>query len=307
MSLPFSLDLPSPLQSFIPPTNRKHACWVKRDDLIHPVISGNKWRKLAAHFASPLPTHITSFGGGHSNHLHALGYACQQLGIPFRAIIRGDYSQHPTPCIHDLLAWGTHIDYVKKAQFRAYRDAPETCAANGLVIPEGGFTADALTGIGHIIQELHTQLGDLAMQPITLICPVATGTTLAGLIKAAPAHWQIVGIAVLKGADYLHNNVQSLLDHALLSQTEPPSQQAAWHIEDGFHAGGYAKTTPALAQFVSDWSATQFPVEPVYSGKAVWALVNLLETKKIKTKHIIYLHTGGLQGARKTPNSELIS
>jgi 1-aminocyclopropane-1-carboxylate deaminase len=302
MHLPFSLDLPSPLQQVPGLTGKEYQCWVKRDDLIHAVISGNKWRKLAAHFAHPLPSKMTSFGGGHSNHLHALGYACRQLQIPFRAIIRGDYSQHPTPCICDLLAWGAEIEYVTKVQFREYRETPAIAEQEGLVIPEGGFSHHALSGVAQIVTELHQQLGALNAEPITLICPVATGTTLAGLIKAAPAHWHVVGIAVLKGKGYLEDNVQALLPNSFDS-----AHRASWHIEHGYHAGGYAKASDTLTTFVAHWSEAYFPIEPVYSGKAVWALANLLKSQKIKTKKIIYLHTGGLQGARKIGNSELIS
>ena len=104
-----SIELPSPLQSFTfaqvsaqDDNETSPRLWVKRDDLIHPIISGNKWRKLAGSLTQSerLPQRIISFGGGYSNHLHALAYTCHKLGIPFHAIIRGDYSGRLTPCLH---------------------------------------------------------------------------------------------------------------------------------------------------------------------------------------------------------------
>ena len=137
-----TLVQPSPLELFTPnwPGASDVTIYIKRDDKIHPVISGNKWRKLkhfirefvdqsglsraegslpaegSASAEGSLPTEdsvrLISFGGGFSNHLHALGYVCYQLAIPLTVVIRGNYSSSPTPMINDLIAWNANIEYV---------------------------------------------------------------------------------------------------------------------------------------------------------------------------------------------------
>ena len=296
------LKLPSPLQqlslnseSIGAPIAENHFAtqllWCKRDDLIHPIISGNKWRKLAytlTHYKGI--EHIISYGGGYSNHLHALGYVCYQENIKFTARIRGDYREHPTPMINDLNEWGVQIEYLNKKAFKHIRAQSQQSIQDGeLVIPEGGFTQSGLEGVGVIIHELLAQHQAFTTEAVTIVLPVATGTTLAGLVKEAPANWFIQGIAVLKGQQYLEDNV-----HSLIGDSYPN-----WHINHEFHAGGYAKTHSELKEFLLQWDHKICPIEPVYSGKAVWGLNNLIINQKINSKHIIYLHTGGLQGARK--------
>lgn len=296
------LKLPSPLQqlslnsenigaSIAENHGATQLLWCKRDDLIHPIISGNKWRKLVHTLTHHKGIHhIISYGGGFSNHLHALGYICYRENIHFTARIRGDYRKHPTPMITDLSNWGTQIEYLDKQAFKQVREQPHQSIQDGvLVIPEGGFMQSGLAGVGVIIQELLSQHPAFATEAVTIVVPVATGTTLAGLVQQAPANWFIQGIAVLKGQQYLENNVHALIGDSYTN----------WHINHEFHAGGYAKKTPELNDFLDQWDHEACPIEPVYSGKAVWGLNNLIEQQKINSKHIIYLHTGGLQGARK--------
>ena len=120
-----SLTLPSPVEPFFPKWKgaEKVSLFVKRDDAIHPIMSGNKWRKLSNALPPSLPKAIVSFGGGFSNHLHALGFICFKLGIPFTAIIRGDYSATPSPMIKDLIQWQTHIEYVDRITYKKRSDS----------------------------------------------------------------------------------------------------------------------------------------------------------------------------------------
>lgn len=292
------LKIPSPLQQLSLHSDStaaakavKYKLWCKRDDLIHPVMSGNKWRKLAHSFHTHQDIrHIISYGGGFSNHLHALGYFCHKKNIQFTARIRGDYRQHPTPMITDLSNWGTQIEYLNKDAFKLAREQSKYGYKDGLLhIPEGGFNQSGLQGVSDIIKELLAQHLAFSSEPVTIVLPVATGTTLAGLAKHAPNHWFIQGIAVLKGEQYLEQNVQSLIGDAYTN----------WHINHAYHAGGYAKTNAELNEFLTQWDHAHCPIERIYSGKAAWGLQNLVNEQKINSKHIIYLHTGGLQGARK--------
>jgi 1-aminocyclopropane-1-carboxylate deaminase len=271
---------------------------VKRDDLLHPVISGNKWRKLK-HALTPAiaakTQHIISFGGGFSNHLHALGYCCHQLNIQFTAIIRGDYSHNPSPMLQDLICWKTNIQYVDRKTYQQ-RGEPDYLKMllrlypNALIIPEGGSQRQALQGVEEIIQELQVQYD-------YILAPVASGGTLAGLIQGATQDvkhhsCQILGIGVLKGEGYLEQLVRDLLVE--------DDNNKNWQINHHYHFGGYAKSNHELKEFCDDfYQQTEIKIEPVYSGKLFFALRGLINNGYFPQKsRILALHTGGLQGAR---------
>jgi 1-aminocyclopropane-1-carboxylate deaminase len=271
---------------------------VKRDDLLHPIISGNKWRKLKYALVEACDSdvkHIVSFGGGYSNHLHALGYCCQQLGIHLSVIVRGDYSQNLSPMLRDLLSWGTDIQYVDRATYKQraepeYLQTVATKYPSALVIPEGGSQQQALKGVAEIIQEL-TQRYDY------ILAPVASGGTLAGLIEGLTetgnnATTQVLGIAVLKGQGYLEQLVESLLTGR--------HHKIDCKINHDYHFDGYAKSNGELKQFCAQFEQqTHIPVEPVYSGKLFYALYQLtLNGYFPNGSRVLALHTGGLQGAR---------
>ncbi|WP_293746750.1 pyridoxal-phosphate dependent enzyme [uncultured Paraglaciecola sp.] len=271
---------------------------VKRDDLLHPVISGNKWRKLKHALLPAIEAntkHIISFGGGFSNHLHALGYCCHTLNIRFTAIIRGDYSQNPSPMLLDLISWNTDILYVdrKTYQQRAepnYLKLLQHQYPDALVIPEGGSQLQALQGVEEIIQELQSQYD-------YILAPVASGGTLAGLIQGATKdlkqhNCQVLGIGVLKGEGYLEQLVKDLLRN--------DTDTNNWQINHNYHFGGYAKSNYELTQFCHDfYQQTEIEIEPVYSGKLFFALQDLINKGFFpKKSRILALHTGGLQGAR---------
>jgi 1-aminocyclopropane-1-carboxylate deaminase len=300
-----SLTLPSPLIPFKPNWEgaSKVSLFVKRDDAIHPVMSGNKWRKLSHALTSPLPKAIVSFGGGFSNHLHALGFVCHKLGIPLHAIIRGDYSASPTPMIEDLKSWGTHINYVdrityKKRNDSAYLQQLKQQHPDATIIPEGGSQAQALQGIENMVDEIDIDFD-------FIVAPVASGATLAGIVSAlnkrnknnaADTHQlavcKAIGVGVLKGEDYLEALVEQFLPASL--------GRSNWHIDHNYHFGGYAKAPNELQTFCNDFKNTfDFDIEPVYSGKAFWAVKDMLAKGMFKDgSRIVILHTGGLQGAR---------
>ena len=243
--------------------------FVKRDDRIHPVISGNKWRKLKfALNVSPSqcmdlpsdsgakpPCSVVSFGGGFSNHLHALGYLCNQLHIPFHAIIRGDYTKHPSPMIQDLVKWGAQILYVNKATYQqrdnsAYLTGLQKQFPDALIIPEGGSQMAAIKGVQDVINEI-----DIPFDRI--IAPVASGATLAGLTSALSPHQHAIGIGVLKGEGYLEGLVEQFLEPEFNSKcklTEASglgiNKKSQFSINHDFHCGGYGKIPPICKRSV---------------------------------------------------------
>ena len=298
-----SLTLPSPVEPFFPKWKgaEKVSLFVKRDDAIHPIMSGNKWRKLSNALPPSLPKAIVSFGGGFSNHLHALGFICFKLGIPFTAIIRGDYSATPSPMIKDLIQWQTHIEYVDRITYKKRSDSADLNELklqfpDAIIIPEGGSQAQALQGIKDMVDEIEVDFD-------FIVAPVASGATLAGIINALNKRnrttatdfrslHKVIGIGVLKGEGYLEGLVQKFLPIS--------KHQTSWHIDHNYHFGGYAKAPNELQTFCNDFNDNmEFKIEPVYSGKAFWAVKDMLAKGKFEDRsRIVVLHTGGLQGAR---------
>lgn len=284
-----------------------HTIWCKRDDMLHPIISGNKWRKLQPLLRQALHAniqHIGSFGGAYSNHLHALGYACHKLNIKFTAIVRAHPDSAPTPMLRDLKQWGVTIQYVSREDYklRALPDYTKALVLSlrlDLLIPEGGSDGNNLSGVGTIMEEIQRQ----EPQPFDLIVlPVASGGTMAGLIKYIAEHnlpTRVLGIAVLKGQGYLE---RSIIDLLATSANNTVTENRNWKIlhDEAFHGGGYAKVTSAHAEFRQRFFQAQgFMLDRVYNTKSFFALNQLLNQHKYDAfKRIMLLHTGGLQGDR---------
>jgi len=286
----------STLSRIVDSATRAHnvELWLKRDDLLHPVISGNKWRKLKYPLNDALyaGAHtVVSMGGAYSNHLHALAFAARELGLHSAAYIRGERSQALNPTLTDLQRWGMQLHFVSRSAYRDLRYSEMAAGALNLQagsywIPEGGASRQALTGVAEIVSEL-----DCAYD--VLVCACGTGTTLAGLIGAARAETKILGVAALKGGEFLHRDIP-----ALLGRLQPVCD---WELLLNYHCGGFAKTRPELTDFISNFRLTHdVPLEPVYTGKALYAIYDLLNKDYfVAGQRIVALHTGGLQGARR--------
>lgn len=263
--------------------------WVKRDDLIDPVISGNKWRKLKYildHAFSVGATKIVSMGGPYSNHLHALAYIGNRLGIKTEGLIRGEPQM--TPTLNDMRQWGMRLTFVSRGDYRKLREYKHWRSLPGLEInaywlPEGGAVDLALQGVSELVAELDS--------PYDIICcPCGTGTTLTGIIDAVTPTTRAIGFAALKGGDFLERDVQSLVRH--------PNHH--WHIVFDYHFGGFARTRPELFEFIDRFtSTTSIPLEPVYTGKMFYGIYDLIEQGFFRPgQRIVAVHTGGLQGNR---------
>lgn len=272
---------------------------VKRDDNIHPIISGNKWRKLKYNLEHAIKnrnvTGLLSFGGSYSNHIHALAYACYQQNIPCVGIIRGETHYANNFTLTWAQHWGMKLQFVDRKTYRRRYDTSylaqlQHAYPNHLVIPEGGSNEHAIAGVAEIITELAQQV-----DYDTLITPVGSGGTLAGLITGefnlnANKH-KLLGIAVLKEANYLKQTITQLLP-------EPAKKYHNWQLLTDFHRGGYAKFSSADVIRILEFNhITGVDFEPVYSGKMVLAFLDLLAQGYFaEGERIILLHTGGMQG-----------
>ncbi|MDP2097182.1 MAG: pyridoxal-phosphate dependent enzyme [Methylobacter sp.] len=265
--------------------------WMKRDDLLHPVISGNKWRKLKYiidHALSLSADTLVSMGGAYSNHLHALAYVGKVLGLKTIGLVRGEQPPMLTPTLRDMQAWGMALKFVSRSDYRLLRHYKSWHDLPGLKpgqywLPEGGAQRLALKGVAELVAEI-----DLRYDTICLPC--GTGTTLAGIVEPAPEQVSVLGFAALKNAGFLAADVAALL----------PQCRNNWQINLDYPFGGFAKTNTELTAFIEDFELkTRIPLEPVYTGKMMYALYDLIKKHHFKPgTRIITIHTGGLQGKR---------
>lgn len=265
--------------------------WVKRDDLLHPVISGNKWRKLKYILDHALSTGahtLISMGGAYSNHLHALAYVGRALGLKTIGLIRGEQPDTLNPTLVDMRNWGMELKFVSRSDYRDlrhYKDWQDLPSINPRQywLPEGGAQALALKGVAELVREID--------MPYDMLCvPCGTGTTLAGIIEAVPESVSVMGFAALKNAGFLTADVESLLSRPY----------ANWQINPDYHFGGFAQVNAELMAFIEAFELkTHVPLEPVYTGKMLYGLYDLIAQGCFRPgQRIIAVHTGGLQGKR---------
>ncbi|MDV2857966.1 1-aminocyclopropane-1-carboxylate deaminase/D-cysteine desulfhydrase [Oceanimonas sp. CAM02] len=284
----------SPLIPLEHTTLQQHrvALYIKRDDLLHPSISGNKWRKLKYVLRQALSEQaagLLSFGGAWSNHLHALAAAGNTLGMPTVGIVRGEPEYAANPTLSDAQGWGMQLAFVDRQTYRRRHHADFLAELRRrypgfYLIPEGGSCELALPGVAELWQELPAC--------DQLILPVASGGTLAGLLSARPEHTHLTGYAVLKGKDWLARTVQQLY--------APAESDNGWRLRLNHHGGGYAKCSVEDRSAITALStALGIPLEPIYSGKAMLGLFRDIEAGCYPPdSRLIFLHTGGLQSAR---------
>lgn len=273
-------------------SRRRIQLWVKRDDLLHPHISGNKWRKLKyvlRHALTEQARGVLTFGGAYSNHLHAVAAAGRELSLATVGVVRGEAGTVLNPTLSDAQGWGMRLEFVDRRQYRLRHqpDYLEQLARRhpGFhMVPEGGSCALALPGVAEIWRELPTI--------DELILPVASGGTLAGLLTARPPGTRVRGYAVLKGQHWLARTVHQLYPASLLD--------SGWQLQLEHHGGGYAKCSAAdRAAIMQLASELHVPLEPVYSGKALLGLFRDIDAGLYSAgSRLVFLHTGGLQGAR---------
>jgi len=303
------MTITSKLQTLHHPLFTQHNVQVqiKRDDLIHPIISGNKWRKLKYNLAHAIQQKntkgILSFGGSYSNHIHALAFACFEQKIPCVGIIRGETEYANNYTLSWAKHWGMQLHFVDRKTYRCRHDEDyltllQQDFPDFFIIPEGGSNHLAIPGVAEVVTELNQQT-----EFDTLITPVGSGGTLAGLItgdmpseipsdvSSKESNHKILGIAVLKNADYLIDEVNNLLP-------EHSKEHNNWQLLTKFHRGGYAKfSLEDTRRILAFNQITGVNFEPVYSGKMILAFLDLLEQDYFEAgERIVLLHTGGMQG-----------
>ncbi|GAB3007614.1 pyridoxal-phosphate dependent enzyme [Streptomyces pseudoechinosporeus] len=267
--------LPSPLRDVADERFARHGVrlLLKRDDLIHPDLVGNKWRKLAPNLRAAAGRTVLTFGGAYSNHLRATAAAGRLLGLPTIGVIRGqELAERPlNPSLARCAADGMRLRFIDRSTYRR-KSEPETLAAilreagaeDAYVIPEGGSNSLAVRGCRALGEELRGHADVIA-----LAC--GTGGTLAGLAAGIGPTQRALGIPVLKGG-FLDAEIRTLQRQAF------GGPRGDWSLDDRFHCGGYARTTPELDAFATDFEQRHgLPVERLYVAKALYGLLALTE------------------------------
>lgn len=265
--------------------------FLKRDDLLHPQVSGNKWRKLKYNLLAAREQGfdtLLTFGGARSNHLYATAAAGRLWGFRTIGVVRGDESALlESPTLRFCQQAGMTIHQVSRSAFRE-KESPEFLRplqdqfGRFYGLPEGGTNALAIQGTAEVMPEILDQLGH---SPDAVCCAVGTGGTVAGLAQTAPPETAVLGFMALKG-------------------WHPPLDPARPNLtyQTDYHFGGYAKTTPELLRFMTDFEAqTGILIEQVYTAKMLYGVLDLAQKGYFhEGATVVALHTGGLQG-RTTP------
>ena len=286
---------PSPIQEIRSEILRSRdiRLFIKRDDLLHQEISGNKIRKLKYNIIQAKHDGyktLLTFGGAYSNHIYAVAAAGEIYGFNTIGVIRGEKYENLNPTLTFATSKGMHLHYISRTNYREkYTDKilKELNKEYGkfYLIPEGGTNSLALKGCTEIVDEI-----DMDCDIITTCC--GTGGTIGGIIAGLNGRNYAIGFPVLKDGGFLRQNI---LDHIRKYNDQI---YLNWHLELDYHFGGYARYSSQLVNFINEFKKDHgIPLDPVYTGKMMYGIFDMIQKKSIKRgTTILCIHTGGLQG-----------
>jgi 1-aminocyclopropane-1-carboxylate deaminase len=285
----FNLEIFSPVEPWQHPLFAQKGLnvFIKRDDLIHPLISGNKWRKLKyvlQKARAQTKNHLVTFGGAYSNHLLATASAAAKFGFKATGIVRGEDVLNDT-----LFLCRQHGMKLMFTDRESYRDKPALFNKyfetddDAFFIDEGGASPEAVIGCSELINELPTTYDHM-------FCACGTGTTAAGIITGLNQHrlpTQFHAIPVLKNGGFMQQEIDAYLNF-----------DYQYQLHTNYHFGGYAKTTPQLITFIKNFTSdTGILIEPVYTGKMLFAIFDMAANNYFQPNStILAIHSGGLLG-----------
>lgn len=271
------------------PNNLGIEVFIKREDRIHDFVSGNKYRKLKYNIleAHKLESKtLLTFGGAFSNHIAAVASAGQLFGFKTIGVIRGEELRSKidsNPTLQFAESCGMQFEFVTR---EAYRDKTSESFISQLnekfgsfyLVPEGGTNKLAVKGCEEILTEEDEKFDYIC-------CAVGTGGTISGLINCSKPGQQVLGFPALKG-DFLQQDISKFV-----SKTN-------WELITDYNFGGYAKINQDLVAFINRfYNQNQVPLDPVYTGKMMFGIQDLiLKGYFPKGAKILAIHTGGLQG-----------
>jgi len=298
----YETEIPTPMVGISIPLFIEHGVhvFIKRDDLNHPTIQGNKWHKLKLNLQAAQKQNkncLITFGGAFSNHIAATALAAKQAGLKSIGYIRGDeLADRPEKWSSTLINAsnnGMQLRFLDRQAYRA-KDQPDFVEKlrlenpNAYLLPEGGSNQLAVDGFATLMNDIEAQCPNWTH----LYTAVGTGGTLAGLLKNAQyqPNRYIHGVAVLKQADYLLPHIKQWY--------KTDNKAVNWSLLTDYHDGGYGKLSTELQHFKQTFeSRFKIPLDPVYTTKMCYAFYQELKLGHIpKGSKVVLLHTGGLQG-----------
>lgn len=262
---------------------------IKREDLLHPIISGNKFRKLKYNLEEVKKQNqniLLTFGGAFSNHIVAVAGAGKEFGYETIGIIRGEELHDKiteNPSLLQAQQLGMKFAFVTREQYRL-KETPDFIAqlrnnfGDFYLLPEGGTNEYAIKGCEEILTEADSEF--------THICSsIGTGGTISGIINSSNSKQQIIGFSSLKG-DFIQKDIAKF------------ANKQNWFVNCDYHFGGYGKVTDELINFINNFYLKyQIPLDPIYTGKMIFGVMKLIENNYFPpNSKILAIHTGGLQG-----------
>lgn len=267
--------------------------WVKREDLLHPHISGNKWRKLKYNLqeARQQGHHtLLTFGGAYSNHIAATAAAGKEYGFKTIGIIRGEEHLPLNPTLSFATSCGMQLHYISREEYRrksdpAFLEELQAKYGNVYMLPEGGTNLLAVKGCTEIV-------ADISIDFSHICCAMGTGGTLAGIVAGLAGDKSILGFPALKGGEFLRQEVEELV------QAYSGKSYSNWQLVTEYHFGGYAKVKPELLHFMQQFREHHhLQLEPIYTGKMMYGVFDLIRQGYFpRGSSLVAVHTGGLQG-----------
>jgi 1-aminocyclopropane-1-carboxylate deaminase len=262
---------------------------IKREDLIHPFVSGNKFRKLKYNLLQAKEEQqetLLTFGGAYSNHIAAVAFAGKEKGFKTIGIIRGDelrdkISENPTLKFAENC--GMQFEFVSRETYRlkteiSFLENLKQKFGNFYLIPEGGTNDLAIKGCEEILTEEDAEFDYIG-------CSIGTGGTICGIINSILPHQKVLGFPALKG-DFLKEEIRNIV------------KNNNWELLTDYHFGGYGKVDEELIAFINQFYITNnIPLDPIYTGKMVFGVIDLIHKNYFPPQSkILLIHTGGIQG-----------
>jgi len=313
------INLPSPIsQIHLPLLKEKEIeLYLKRDDLIHEVVSGNKWRKLKYNIETAVfrqaqsphfPKTILTFGGAYSNHIIATAFACKENGLKSIGVIRGDdpsvlrtsplgkgRNEPLNETLKEAQEYGMQLHFISREEYKRKEEKEfieklKNIFGEFYLIEEGGANQLGIEGCNEILQE-EKEIYDY------ICCAAGTGTTLTGLLLSLRENEKLLGFPALKGGEFLREVIEKNISEYYPTEK---NKMSSLELICDYHFGGYAKVNDELKNFVSDFfKQTEIQLDLIYNNKMMFGLLDLIQKDHFPKKtRILAIHTGGVQGNR---------
>lgn len=272
---------------------------IRREDLIHPTVGGNKWRKLKYNLEQAKlrgNKTILTFGGAYSNHISATAAAGKLYGFDTIGVIRGEEHLPLNPTLSNAVSWGMKLYYLDRSAYKekdSFEIKEQLCDQLGAfyMIPEGGSNYYGLNGCMEILTKEDEQYTHI-------LCPAGTGCTVAGIALMLKPHQKLLVFPALKGGAFIKDEMMRFI--SMIDADEEFVEDIMSRVEliTDYHFGGYAKTSPELIDFLSEfYQKYNVKWDAIYNGKMAYGLFDLLKKGTFSKKDkLLAIHTGGLQG-----------